>query len=292
MTARSLGAVALALVACTGGGDPTPSPSDGGSYSSQLGAEPDFSAPASLLTTTLYYGWDEVSLAGAFAEAPPLTLRTETAREGSCRLLGSALDRCSPGCEFGQYCIGGTCQDHPDRIDRGALTWTFPGGEQSVDVVDDLLYYNASGTLTTPWDAEHTVRITGTDLDLDLAAPAVPPPAAEGDWARELGRRDRGEDVTLTWSDPIQPARVRLFMTDCAGSHGGIGEAELECEGPDTGSLTLPGAFLDALDDADWSHGECGSHALVRYHSSAPEGDDSVRHEVTSKADFFYRPDM
>ena len=80
-------------------------------------------------------------------------------------------------------------------------------------------------------------------------------------------------------------------MTDCTGSHGGLAAAELECEGPDTGDLVIPGAFLDVMDAGDWSHGECGSHAFERYHSAALEDDDTVRLETVGDAGFFYRPD-
>ena len=101
--------------------------------------------------------------------------------------------------------------------------------------------------------------------------------------------RDRGDgDATLRWSNPVPGARIRLHMTDCVGSHGGIAAAEIECEGPDSGGLVLPGAYLDLFDAGDWTHGECGSHTFERY-QPAVAGD--LRLETVADGGLFYRPD-
>ncbi|MBT3222533.1 MAG: hypothetical protein HN348_25955, partial [Proteobacteria bacterium] len=98
------------------------------------------------------------------------------------------------------------------------------------------------------------------------------------------------DDAVLRWKNPVENARIRLHMTDCLGTHGGLAEAEIECEGPDTGELVIPGKYLDMLDDGDWSHGECGTHTFARYHSAAPEGDDTMRFETIGNEGLFYRP--
>ena len=82
---------------------------------------------------------------------------------------------------------------------------------------------------------------------------------------------------------------MRLHMTDCAGSHGAIGESEIECDAPDAGELTLPDAFLDALEAGDWSHGECGSHNLIRY-AADTAADESFRFEAQGVTGFYYFP--
>ena len=124
---------------------------------------------------------------------------------------------------------------------------------------------------------------------LSMTVPTVEPVSlTEPDLFAE---RARGEDVILAWDNAVDGGRVRLFMTDCAGSHGGIGESEIECEGPDTGSLTLPGVFLDALEDGDWSRGECGSHTLERYHAAASE-DGEVRLESAAPIYVFWFPGL
>ena len=167
--------------------------------------------------------------------------------------------------------------------DRGRR-WVWPDGEQTVEP-DNLLLYAASSTTSEP--GASSITFDGITLE----APTISGADQIGDWAQDINKRGDGDDVTLRWSNPIEKARVRLSMTDCTGSHGGIGEAEIECEGPDTGELVLPGAFLDALDAGDWTHGECGSHPFERYHAAAIVGDDTVRYETVGDAGFFYRPD-
>jgi hypothetical protein len=105
-------------------------------------------------------------------------------------------------------------------------------------------------------------------------------------------QRGEGESASLRWSNPIQDARVRLHMTGCVGSHGGIATAEIECEGPDTGELVIAGVFLDALAAGDWTHGECGGHELLRYHAAADPQDDGLRFESGAVTQFFWRPDQ
>jgi hypothetical protein len=126
----------------------------------------------------------------------------------------------------------------------------------------------------------------------DLTTCVVAPPAPIGDWSAAMSGREAGEDVTLTWSDPYDTARVYLRMTTGIGTHGGISPVEIECEGPDTGSLTLPGAFLDLLYDGSyWSCGECGDNRLLRYHATeALVGSTTVQLRTQSPTIFYYRP--
>jgi hypothetical protein len=126
----------------------------------------------------------------------------------------------------------------------------------------------------------------------DLTTCAVEPPVPEGDWSAAMEARGAGEDVTLTWSNPYSTARVSLRMTTGIGTHGGISPVEIECEGRDSGSLTLPGAFLDLLYDGPyWSCGECGDNRLLRYHATeADVGGTTVQLRTQSPAMFYFRP--
>ncbi len=114
----------------------------------------------------------------------------------------------------------------------------------------------------------------------------------EGDWEDALWQRANGEDVTLAWSNPVETARIYLRMTTGIGTHGGISPVEIECEGPDTGELTLPGAYLDALyEPSYWSCGECGNNELHRYHATeVAAGDHVVQWRIQSTASFWYIP--
>ncbi len=273
------------LSGCKDGPLPTPVPGGSANYSVSLGEEPDFSTPHSLMLAKWWFDYEEVALSGSFADAPPLVLQTETQREGSCRLVGYAPSFCEPGCSGSDVCVEESCESYPTRLDVGTLGWAWPDGELDV-APDDLLSYYAGGSASSYGESALTVG------ELELKVPAVVAALPDGDWNKVLSKRARDEDASLRWSNPVADARVRLHMTDCVGSHGGIATAEIECEGPDTGELVIAGGFLNLLADGDWTHGECGGFELLRYHAAADPQDDGLRFESGAVTQFFWRPDQ
>lgn len=270
------------LVGCPGTGPGTPQPGGSANYSRDLGDGPDFSDPHGRVQVQTWLEYGETALQGSFADGPPLRFHEESDRRGNCRLMTYSSSACSPGCTGGAACIGGECVAWPERQDLGDLIWSWPDGEQTVSP-DALLSYYATGSASSEGDVSITVG------ELALSASTIGPPVAIGSWVTAITSRGTG-DATLRWQEPILDARVRLYMSDCTASHGGLAAAEIECEGPDIGELVVPGEFLDALEDGDWSHGECGGHSFVRYHSAAPEGDAAVRLEALSDGGLFYFP--
>jgi hypothetical protein len=258
-----------------GGAGAIPTPPD---------AEPDFSVPAGAIRVTTWFPTAETELVASFADAPPLRFHREAERIGQCRLMTYEPSSCTPPCTGTDACIDEQCRAHPVRVDRGPIDWEWPGGQQTVSA-SEILSYHAIGAASAPGDV--IVRVDG----LILIAPNGEALAPAGDWSAAVAARAAAGDVTVRWTNPSSGARIRLHMTDCTGSHGGFAAAEIECEGPDTGSLVLPGAFLDRLDAGSWSRGECGSHAFERYRVASPEGDASVRLETIARAGFFYRPE-
>ncbi len=261
---------------------PTPQPGGSANYSRSLGDGPDFSDPHGRIAVQTWFDYGETSLDGAFSDGPRLRFHTETAREGSCRLMTSGSTTCTPECQGTDQCIDGQCVAYPERIDRGDLEWTWPDGEQTVEV-SDLLSYYATGEASTEGDV--SIRVDG----LELTAPTITGPESQGAWEAALANRGSG-DATLRWSNPIQDARIRLHMTDCMGSHGALAAAEIECEGPDVGELVVPDAFLQELEAGDWSHGECGTHTFQRYHAAAPVDDTTIRLETIGNGGLYYFP--
>ncbi len=272
--------VFLALSAC---GPATPQPGGSANYSASLGEGPDFSEPHGLVVVQTWFDYDENQLSGAFADGPGLRHHSEAERSGNCRLMSYTASTCEPGCDGDELCIDGVCEAWPSRIDRGELLWTWPDGEQTV-TPDATLGYWATGSTST--DGDVSIAIDG----LELTVPTIDTMDPDGDWARAIDNRGGG-DATLRWRNPILDARVRLFMTDCTGTHGGVAAAEIECEGPDTGELVIPGSYLDAIEAGDWSHGECGSHDLERYHAATPADDTTTRLESVGDGGLFWRPD-
>jgi hypothetical protein len=284
---RTLPLPLLVLVLALGtlGCDPA-EPIDAGSanYSASLGADPDFSVPHGLIQVETWLQYGENQLSGGFADGPQPYHHTEAERSGSCRLLTFTPSTCEPACEGYDLCVEGECLPWPAYEDRGPLTWGWPDGEQTVQP-NEWNGYWATGSTSSEGDV--SIAVDG----MELTAPTVVAMEADGDWMRQLDNRSAGEDIALRWTNPILDARVRLFMTDCQGTHGGMAEAEIQCEGPDTGELIIPGAYLDLLEAGDWSHGECGTHELERYHAAALEGDDTVRLESFSEAGLYWFPE-
>jgi len=264
--------------------DPDPQPGGSGSYTKGLGDDPDFSDPHGRIQVQTWLSFGETQLTGAFGDGPPLRFHTQGELVGNCRLMTYTPTTCDPPCAGDEACVDGACVAWPLREDRGDLLWTWPDGEQAVSP-DPTYYYYATGSASTEGDVSIEVD------DLDLTSSTIGPPVEDGAWVDAITSRGAG-DATLRWLDPIQDARIRLHMTDCVGSHGGLATAEIECEGPDTGALVVPGSFLDQLEAGDWSHGECGSHRIERYHAAAPDDDSLTRLETIGTGSLFYFPGM
>lgn len=264
----------------------------GGSASGDAGSfpnppsEPDFEVPPGVISVRTWLTLGETELSAVFADAPPLRFHRESERIGQCRLMEPyEPSSCTPTCTSSAACIEASCRAYPTRIDRGPIDWTWPDGQQTVSP-SDIDGYHAIGEAHAP--GEVVVEVDG----LSLRATSDPDMTPAADWTAAIGARASGADVSLRWTNPSPDARIRLHMTDCTGSHGGLAEAEIECEGSDTGVLILPGAFLDRLDAGDWTHGECGSHRFERYEIGTAEGDDTFRLETVAPGNLFYRPDL
>jgi hypothetical protein len=267
-------------------GDPTPSECTA-DYTDALGSEPSFDKPHGVIRVHNedYYP----HLDGAVSDRPPLDFQVEAERIGQCRLLTYTPSSCDPVCGPSEVCLQGTCEPYPQRLAAGALTLTTEGS--SVDIQPDALdgyLHELEGQIT----GQVTATLAGDEVPaFEVTSCAVQELQPVGDWSVLLTDRADGEDVVLEWSDPDPAARLYLRMTTGVATHGGIAHAEVECEGPDTGSLTLPGSFLDTLYEEGWSCGECGTNLLVRYRSgSAQAGEHSVHLSVQTSAWFHHIP--
>jgi hypothetical protein len=231
------------------------------------------------------YAW----LSGAFLDGPEVRSQVETEREGACRLLEYAPSTCDPGCSGTQLCRDSVCVDLPRRVAAGTLTLTGP--LELTAEPDGIKGYFVDSEAEV--EATAPLRLTGTDgpdvPQFEARTCPVTAPRRVGDWDAALADRSPGADVTLRWSNPLPEARIRLRMTTGVATHGGISPAELECEASDTGELTLPGRFLDALYAEGWACGECGNNDLVRYRSGTI-GETSTAFTSESVTTFYHIP--
>lgn len=217
---------------------------------------------------------------GIFADRAPLSFHHPTDTVGSCQILSYTPSTCDT-CNTDEICVDGTCELFPQREDAGTLTWAFPGGSVDVDPDVTNYYYNdASGVA----EGAHSVSGAGFSATIEPVDWLIPTES----WDDLLANRQTGETVTLRWSNPDPQSFVKMRLTDCTGSHGGLAPYELSCEAADTGELVLDGHLLDIFASGDWNRGECGSHALKRFRRVAL-GDDAVL-ESTIDANFFWYP--
>jgi hypothetical protein len=237
---------------------------------------------------------DATIFEGAVLDGQRRELHTEAERSGSCRLLTyEAGTFCDPICESPELCVHGTCERFPEPISAGTLSIQL--SEQEPFEVEPKALGNYSwSTEDFGSGAVTSVAVTapGGEADgFELAARLSPAPEPTGDWSELMAQRAAGEDLVLDWSNPVDTARFYLRMTTCVGTHGGISPVEVECEGPDTGKLSIPGAYVDALYAQGWGHGECGGHTLWRYHASQIGcGDSAVQLRAEAPASFYFNP--
>lgn len=278
-------------------GSPDPSSTDDGDSTGPSdacetpgwGDEPVFDKPPGRFT--LYAVDDYRWMTGFITDGPRLEFHEESDRQGPCRLLTYTPSNCVPGCTAPEVCIDGACITEPPGVSAGVVTLTGVG--------DDPIELNQDPLHNYYWDAMAALPVTMPSLSatgdevgaFELSTCPTTAPTAIGDWSALLEARAPGEPVTLTWSDPIEGARIYLRMTTGIGTHGGISPVEIECEGPDLGTLELPGAYLDALYAEGWSCGECGGNDLVRYHADeADAGGTTVQLRTVAATNFWFIP--
>ncbi len=254
---------------------------------------PDFDATEGLFTIRSESGESDFAIFGGSVHSPPSAgFQTEEARQGQCRLLTFSQSICAPECDLGSFCIDGGCVTPTAALDAGTLTLT--GIVADPVTADDGgigIYYWSSDN-AGPYGMSATLSATGGvtgDFNLDVCLPDALSPTS--DWSQLMEARAPGEDVTLAWSNPLPGARIYTRMTTGIGTHGGISPVEVECEGPDTGELTLPGAYLDQLFEDGWGCGECGDNQLKRYYSDdADITQGTARFRGETSTYFFFHP--
>ncbi len=254
--------------------------------------EPIFEQPTSRLR--VHAGSYYTVVEGAVYDGQRREVHAEAERSGSCRLLTyESASFCDPACENPLICVHGACERFPLPISAGALSVKL-GEQKTVNVPQNELGRYYFGTEDFGYDVVPSVAISAPgDVApaFELAACLSPPPLPTSDWDELMAKRAAGGDVMLAWSNPVPTARVYLRMTTCVGTHGGISPVEVECEGPDVGTLALPGRFLDALYEDGWGRGECGSNDVIRYHESqAGSGDGAVQLRAETIASFWFQP--
>jgi hypothetical protein len=281
-----------------GGGGVSGAAADGGegNCATTLDARPE---PIFEQTTSRLRLWaipNETIFEGAVLDGQRREIHTEAERSGNCRLLTyeSAGSFCDPLCYSPDLCVNGVCERFPSPVSAGTMSIEL-SEQEPFELEPKALGNYAWNTEDFGYDVVTSVAVTAAGgkagAGFELEARLSPAPEPTSDWTVLAERRAPGEDLALGWSNPVDTARFYLRMTTCIGTHGGISPVEIECEGPDTGELTIPGAYLDALYAQGWGHGECGVNTVWRYHASQTGcGDSAVQLRAESSASFYLNP--
>jgi len=188
-------------------------------------------------------------LSGAISASAPTPFHTEAMREGNCRLLTFQVAQCEPYCSG--ICVAtNQCEPWPTYASAGRVD--VDGLKASLTLVPEapLNYYNPT-TYPIPedlFDACDAITATAAGGDVpafDLHAAGVDNLAPETTGANIT--IENGSDFTLAWEPSGCDARVRLTLNAPNQAHGLPYTAILECDGPDTGSLTVPRSLIEAF---------------------------------------------
>lgn len=217
---------------------------------------------------------------------------TETMREGSCRLLEFTQGFCDPFCPG--ICVeDGVCVDFPSYAAAGPIA--IDGLTQPITLTSEAPYHFYNPT-AFPINED----LFGAGDPIAASAPGATIPAFEvgatGVATLELDFDDLnftitdGQDAVIEWT-PAGSGRVRLTLNSRNDAHGLPLNAIIECDGPDTGSITVPQALVEAFPPAS-GYGicvslDCPSSHLQRYsRGTTTAGATEVELWVASKVTF------
>lgn len=214
-----------------------------------------------------------------------VTLYTEVARAGDCRLLhGDSGGFCAEPCD-GLCNSNGECLPYPPAQSAGTLTIT--GLDTAVAIEPAAGYYS--------WYADGPALQAGVDVTasapgsqlagftLSAGAPA-PLVATNLDQLTPAGDRP----LVIEWEAAGDPdARIFLNLLTDRG-HAQIHPVVIQCDAPDTGSLAVPQSMMaEYVDPANWSCGDCFSSWMQRYTRANVTGEATVELRVASQLSIY-----
>jgi hypothetical protein len=221
-------------------------------------------------------GYQNRTVWGSIVEERPRFHRLEM-EEGSCRFWSWSVQTCDD-CE-GICDAEGSCVPYPTQLSAGTLTVSGLVDGSVTMAPSEYGYYPEQGfpdDLYEPGAAISASFAGGPDLmAFELEARGVDPIEIDlVDGGSELGDRDAlrledGSDLTLSWAPARPGTRVLLEIKSENQGHGLPIDALIECEGPDTGSLTVPRAMVEAFPLKGYAYicvgRDCPFSTLTRY---------------------------
>lgn len=256
------------MAACSGGDDPTEGPAAAGSGGSSSGGSN--AAGTSSSGTGNVIPTDPDQIVGTFAiqikvdksmtavvgqvgdgPVPSNLVWTEKSKEGDCRLKTPKSPFCEERCEGGVCVADGKCQPYAKPHSVGAVTLTgvkVEGGGSEIALKEIAAAYQPpAGTVLAypPFGAEDTIEVHAVGADypaFDLSAAGVNPiDLATTDFALSPDK-----PLVLEWDAAPSGAASQMHVKIDLSHHGGV-KGLIECDAPDTGSLTISQEMIAEL---------------------------------------------
>lgn len=233
-------------------------------------------------------------IAARFTSAPMTSFHVETMNQDGCRLLEYRVGNCKT-CNNGFCVFPSECRAFADAA--SASTMTLSGTKTPITMMEQFggNYYPTEfpvpGELFDGGDPI-SVSATGDTIPaFTIAANGVA--TLDASFTNDEITLVDGQDFTFTWTPGGGATdRVRVTINATGIGHGTPKVAILECDGPDTGSLTIPKAFVEAFPDIAAERlcfgYDCACSSIVRYTRSSIDsiaGGD-IELTVGSKIDF------
>jgi hypothetical protein len=271
---RGLPTLFLLVAACGDDAPLDPDLADGGSIDARRQLEsrceqgqladpaPDFTSLDGEIDLTTHQA------AAEFPDSMLPALAMVAAESGACRLLRTDIPFCEDPCDLSAACTADdVCTPWPANRSAGDVTLTTSTGTYHL-VLGDYNHYLYTGeepiaapceevTLTATGDQVPGFTVTAPVSSFDLV---VEDP---DQWAGTAVTGD--EDLVVRWEPAGAGERIRLTMPTDLG-HAAYPPVVIECDTPDTGSITVPRALVSEWADPDnWACGVCPRPNIIRY---------------------------
>ncbi len=209
---------------------------------------------AALVTVVEHYHQENeyAQVSGSVFESPYPTFQEIVVEEGACRTMRMAYGYCDPPCDMGEVCTADdVCVAFPAGISAGDLTVEGLGDP----IVIEAQEYSP-GYYWGPWDLDADIFEAGDPIDVSFSGDTFPAvqlhvrgvATIDRDLATDVLTLVDGQDNVLTWTPGDDPgACVELRVNGANAAHGMPLDDLIWCLGPDTGSLTIPRAVVEAF---------------------------------------------
>lgn len=170
---------------------------------------------------------------------------------GTCRLMVGPTFACSPACTPGNVCKAGACVAAPVSHSVGKVTVTGLLAPTSITPNGSNTYYwPSAGLAYPPFTPGGMIGLVAAGGDyppgFSLSVRGIQPLEVPEGQSLPISTTKSNQDLVVTWEAPPATAAGRMFLSLDIAHHGGVA-AQVQCDVPDSGSGTIPGALLDAL---------------------------------------------